>query len=62
MRVVNATDLPAFIIKRLPVRFIYNNNYVNHRYQGIPIGGDTQVFDQLLDNPLIDVQTGVDFS
>ncbi|WP_446002225.1 UDP-galactopyranose mutase [Weissella viridescens] len=56
-----ATDLPAFIIKRLPVRFIYNNNYFNHRYQGIPIGGYTQIFDQLLDNPLIDVQTGVDF-
>lgn len=56
-----ATDLPAFIIKRLPVRFIYNNNYFNHCYQGIPIGGYTQIFDQLLDNPLIDVQTGVDF-
>ncbi|WP_175577944.1 UDP-galactopyranose mutase [Periweissella cryptocerci] len=56
-----ATELPAFIIKRLPVRFIYDNNYFNHRYQGIPTGGYTQIFDKLLDNDLIDVQTGVDF-
>lgn len=56
-----ATELPAFIIKRLPVRFIYDNNYFNHRYQGIPTGGYTQIFDKLLDHQLIDVQTGVDF-
>lgn len=56
-----ATELPAFIIKRLPVRFVYNNNYFNHRYQGIPIGGYTPIFDQLLDHPLIDVQVGTDF-
>lgn len=56
-----ATELPAFIIKRLPVRFIYDNNYFNHRYQGIPTGGYTQIFDKLLDHELIDVQTGVDF-
>ena len=37
-----ATELPSFIIKRLPVRFIYDNNYFNDKYQGIPIGGDTR--------------------
>jgi UDP-galactopyranose mutase len=56
-----ATELPAFIIKRLPVRFIYDNNYFNHRYQGIPVGGYTQIFDKMLDSPLIDVKTGEDF-
>ncbi|WP_241559435.1 UDP-galactopyranose mutase [Lacticaseibacillus hulanensis] len=56
-----ATELPAFIIKRLPVRFIFDNNYFNHRYQGIPVGGYTQIFDKLLDSPLIDVKTGEDF-
>ena len=38
-----ATELPAFIIKRLPVRFVYDNNYFNDLYQGIPIGGYTQI-------------------
>ena len=56
-----ATELPAFIIKRLPVRFIYDNNYFNHRYQGIPIGGYTQIFDKMLDNDLIDVRLNSDF-
>ncbi|MDR3190191.1 MAG: UDP-galactopyranose mutase [Lactobacillaceae bacterium] len=57
-----ATELPAFIIKRLPVRFIYDNNYFNHRYQGIPVGGYTQIFEKMiLDNPLIDVQVNADF-
>ena len=37
-----ATELPSFIIKRLPVRFIYDNNYFNDKYQGIPIGGYTR--------------------
>ena len=41
-------DLPAFIIKRLPVRFTYDNNYFTDRYQGIPIGGYTQIIDRLL--------------
>lgn len=52
-------DLPAFIIKRLPLRFTYNNNYFNDRYQGIPIGGYTQIFEKLLDGIL--VRLGVDF-
>ncbi|MFT9267434.1 UDP-galactopyranose mutase [Oenococcus sp.] len=56
-----ATELPAFIIKRLPVRFIFDNNYFNHRYQGIPIGGYTQLFDKWLASDLIDVKTDADF-
>ena len=42
-------ELPAFIIKRLPMRFIYDNNYFNDRYQGIPIGGYTALVDRLLE-------------
>ncbi|MBQ9964565.1 MAG: UDP-galactopyranose mutase [Clostridia bacterium] len=52
-------DLPAFIIKRLPVRFTYDNNYFNDRYQGIPIGGYNVLIDKLLSKA--DVITGVDF-
>ena len=44
-----ATDLPTFLIKRLPLRFIYDNNYFNDRYQGVPIGGFTQMFERMLD-------------
>ena len=43
-------DLPSFIIRRLPVRFTYNNNYFNDRYQGIPIGGYTQIIEKMLGN------------
>lgn len=43
------TDLPAFIIKRLPVRFVHDNNYFNDRYQGIPIGGYNKLIDGLLE-------------
>jgi UDP-galactopyranose mutase len=53
------TDLPAFIIKRLPVRFVFDNNYFNDKYQGIPIGGYNRLIDGLLEG--IDTQTGVDF-
>lgn len=52
-------DLPIEIIKRLPVRFTYDNNYFNDRYQGIPIGGYTQIFDKLLDG--IEIKLNVDF-
>ena len=52
-------DLPAFIIKRLPVRLIFDNNYFNDDYQGIPIGGYNALTDKLLEG--VDVQTGVDF-
>ena len=41
-------DLPAFIIRRLPVRFTYNNNYFNDKYQGIPVGGYTQIIEKML--------------
>ncbi len=43
-------DLPAFIIRRLPVRFTYNNNYFNDKYQGIPVGGYTQIIEKMLKN------------
>ena len=56
-----ATELPAFIIRRLPVRLTYNNNYFNDDYQGIPIGGYTQIVDKMFASDLIDVETGVDF-
>ncbi|OEJ98836.1 UDP-galactopyranose mutase [Flavivirga aquatica] len=54
-----ATDLPSFIIKRLPVRYTFNNNYFNDTYQGIPIGGYNKIIDGLLKD--IDVKTNVDF-
>ena len=53
------TDLPAFIIKRLPVRFIHDNNYFNDRYQGIPIGGYNKLIDGLLDG--VECRTGIDY-
>ena len=53
------TDLPAFIIKRLPVRFIHDNNYFNDRYQGIPIGGYNKLIDGLLEG--IETKTNTDF-
>ncbi|TDE11606.1 UDP-galactopyranose mutase [Dyadobacter psychrotolerans] len=54
-----ATELPAFIIKRLPVRFTFDNNYFNDRYQGIPIGGYNKLTEGLLEG--IEVRLGVDF-
>ena len=55
----NCKDLPAFIIKRLPVRLVFDNNYFNDRYQGIPIGGYNKLIDGLLHG--IETRTGVDF-
>lgn len=52
-------DLPAFIIKRLPVRFTYDNNYFNDRFQGIPLGGYTKIVEKMLDG--IDVKTNMDY-
>ena len=52
-------DLPAFIIKRLPVRFVYDNNYFNDKYQGIPVGGYNKLIDGLLQG--VECRTGVDF-
>ena len=54
-------DLPAFIIRRLPVRFTFDNNYFNDPYQGIPIGGYTQIVEKLLDDPHITTQVNTDF-
>lgn len=53
------TEIPAFIIKRLPVRFTYDNNYFNDKYQGIPIGGYTKIFEKLLEG--IDIRLGIDY-
>lgn len=52
-------ELPAFIIKRLPLRFTYDNNYFNDRYQGIPIGGYTPIIEQMLEKA--EVKLGVDY-
>ena len=54
------TELPAFIIKRLPVRLVFDNNYFNDKYQGIPIGGYNRLIEGLLDG--VETRTGVDFS
>lgn len=53
------TELPSFIIRRLPVRFIYDNNYFNDRYQGIPIGGYNKLIEGLLEG--VEVRTNTDF-
>jgi len=53
------TELPASIIKRLPVRLIFDNNYFNDRYQGIPIGGYTQIIEKMLDG--VDIELNTDF-
>lgn len=52
-------ELPSFIIKRLPVRFSYDNNYFNDRYQGIPIGGYNVIVEKMLEN--VDVELNVDY-
>lgn len=56
----SCTELPSFIIKRLPVRYTYDNNYFNDLYQGIPIGGYNEIINKLLDG--IEVRTGVDYN
>ena len=53
-------ELPAFIIKRLPVRYTFDNNYFNDRYQGIPIGGYNKLIAGLLEG--VEVRTGVDYN
>lgn len=54
-----AVELPSFIIKRIPVRFTYDNNYFNDKYQGIPVGGYTQIIEKMLDG--IEVRLNTDF-
>lgn len=56
----SCTELPAFIIQRLPVRYTFNNNYFNDRYQGIPVGGYNRLIDALLEG--VEVRLGVDFN
>lgn len=53
------TELPSFIIKRLPVRMVYDNNYFNEKHQGIPVGGYTQIVERMLDG--IEVRLNSDF-
>lgn len=55
----SCTELPEFIIKRLPVRFTYDNNYFNDKYQAIPVGGYNNIFNTLLSE--IDIELNVDF-
>jgi UDP-galactopyranose mutase len=55
----DARDIPSFIIKRLPLRFTYNNNYFNDRYQGIPIGGYTKLIEKMLEG--IEIELNSDF-
>ena len=55
----SCTDLPSFIIKRLPLRFTYDNNYFNDRYQGIPIGGYTPIVEKMLAGA--DILTNTDY-
>ncbi|MED2036686.1 MULTISPECIES: UDP-galactopyranose mutase [Bacillus] len=55
----SATELPAFIINRLPVRFTYDNNYFNDKYQGIPIGGYNVMIEKMLESS--EVRLGIDF-
>ena len=54
---MKATEIPAFVIRRLPFRFEFNNNYFNDTYQGIPIGGYTQIFEKLLDGSEVRLDT-----
>lgn len=55
----DCSELPAFIIKRLPVRYVYDNNYFNDKYQGIPVGGYTAIAEKMLEG--VDVKLGEDF-
>ncbi|MFQ7156531.1 MAG: UDP-galactopyranose mutase [Merdimonas faecis] len=55
----SARELPPFIIKRLPVRFVYDNNYFNDKYQGIPIGGYTQIIEKMLEG--VEVKLNTDY-
>ena len=52
-----ATELPSFIIRRLPVRFVYDNNYFNDKYQGIPVGGYTQIIEKMLEEACVQLNT-----
>ena len=53
------TELPAFIIQRLPVRFTFDNNYFNDTYQGIPIGGYTKMVERMLEDIEVRLNTDI---
>jgi UDP-galactopyranose mutase len=55
---VEPSELPASILKRLPIRFNYDDNYYNHKYQGIPVSGYTEIIKRILDHHEIEVRTG----
>nr|WP_210258689.1 UDP-galactopyranose mutase [Devosia sp. 919] len=55
------TLLPESIISRLPVRYNFDNRYFSDKYEGLPVDGYTAIFERMLDNPLIEIQTGVDY-
>jgi len=59
---IDPKELPASILKRLPVRFNYNDNYFFHRHQGMPAEGYTQMVERILDHPNIKVSLGADFT
>lgn len=52
-----ATELPSFIIRRLPVRYVYDNNYFNDKYQGIPVGGYTKIIERMLEETEVRLMT-----
>ena len=52
-----ATELPSFIIRRLPVRYVYDNNYFNDKYQGIPVGGYTKIIERMLEGTEVRLMT-----
>lgn len=52
-----ATELPSFIIRRLPVRYVYDNNYFNDKYQGIPVGGYTKIIERVLEGTEVRLMT-----
>jgi UDP-galactopyranose mutase len=55
------TELPAYIISRLPIRFNFDNRYFDDRYQGMPVDGYTRIFERMLAHPCIDVRLGLNF-
>ncbi|EGQ8315340.1 UDP-galactopyranose mutase [Vibrio cholerae] len=56
---MDPTEIPASVLKRLPVRFDYNDNYFSHQYQGIPREGYTSIFENMLDHPNIELELNV---
>lgn len=57
----NPKDLPSFIIKRIPIRYTFDDRYFNDKYQGTPVDGYTSIFEKMLDHPNIKFETNIDF-